>query len=118
MVLRSRTHVNPTLGSHDAMNSYQVAKNVNTRDCALEGSELFGSTKCKLNLSPGVEYDSHQSDKVNYSIPRPYTRATCQCIEESLNSTFHGVAHTSSMLETDCLASKWHIAQLPPNLAK
>jgi hypothetical protein len=28
------------------------------------------------------------------------------------------VAHTTSVLETDCLASKWHIAKLPPNSAK
>ena len=31
----------------DAMKSYLMAKNINTRDCTLEGSELFGSTKRK-----------------------------------------------------------------------
>ena len=28
------------------------------------------------------------------------------------------MAHITSVLETDCLASKWHIARLPPKLAK
>ena len=102
----------------DAMKSYPGAEDVNTRDCALEGSELFGSTKRKLNLPPGADCDSHRPDKVNYSIPRPNTRATRQRIEESLSSAIHGVAHTTSVLETDCLASKWHIARLPPNSAK
>ena len=52
----------------DPMKSYLGAEIAKTKDCALEGSELFGSTKRKLNL--------HQPDKVNYSIPRPNTRAT------------------------------------------
>ena len=102
----------------NAMKSHPRAKNINTRDCALEGSELFGSTKCKLNLPPGVDCDFRQLDKVNYSIPHPNTWATCQLIEKSLSSVEHGVAHTASVLETNCLASKWHIARLPPNLAK
>jgi len=32
--------------------------------------------------------------------------------------SIHGVPHTTSVLETDCLTSKWHIARLPPNSAK
>ena len=94
----------------DTMKSYPGAEDVNTRDCALKGSELFGPTKRKINLPLGVDCDSHRLDKVNYFIPRPNIRATRQRIEELLNSTLHGVVHTTSMLETDCLASKWHIA--------
>ena len=78
----------------NAMKSYPRAKDVNNKDCALEGSELFGSTKHKFNLPPNVDYDSHQPDKVNYFIPRPNTHATRQCIEESLSSAVHGVSHT------------------------
>ena len=81
----------------DVMKSYPGAKNVNTRDCLLEGSELFGSTKRKRNLPPDVDCDSHQPDKVNYSILRPNTRATRQSIEELLSSAIHGVAHTTSL---------------------
>jgi hypothetical protein len=102
----------------DAMKSYPGAEDVNTRDCTLEGLELFGSTKRKLNLPPGVDCESHRFEKVNYSIPHPNTRAIRQRIEESLSSAIHGVAHTTSMLETNCFASKWHIARLPSNSAK
>ena len=102
----------------DAMKIYTGAKNVNIRNCALEGSELFGSTKRKLNLPPYVDCDSHQPDKVNYSIHRPNTRATRQLTEESLNSTMRCVAHITSVLEIDCLASNCNIAKLPPNSTK
>ena len=62
--------------------------------------------------------DSHRPDKVNYSIHCPNTRATRQHVEESLNFAIHGVAHATSVLEIDCLASKLYVAILPPNLAK
>jgi hypothetical protein len=99
----------------DAMKCFPGAEDVNT---TLEGSELFGSTKRKLNMPPGVDCDSHRPDNVNFSIPRPNTRATRQRIEESLNSAQHDVTHTTSVSETDCLASNWHIARLPPNSAR
>jgi hypothetical protein len=72
----------------DAMLFFPRAEDVNTRDCAVEGSKLFGSTKPKLNLPPGVDCDSHQLDKVIFSIPHPNTRATRQCIKESLSLHF------------------------------
>ena len=68
----------------DAMKSYPELEARNTRDCALEGSESFGSTKRKLDLPPGVGCDSHRLDKVNYSIPHPNTRVRRAFIEESL----------------------------------
>ena len=71
-----------------------------------------------VNMPPCVNYDSHPFDKVNYSIPCPDTRAKRACIEEFLNSTEHGVAHTTFVLENDCPSSHWHIARLPPNFAK
>ena len=63
------------------LKSYPRAEDVNTKDCALEGSELFGSTKRKLNLPPGSDCDSHRPNIVNYSIPRPNIRAIRQRIE-------------------------------------
>ena len=102
----------------DAMKSFPGAEDVHTGDCALEGSELLGSSKRKLNMPLGGDCDSHRFDKVNFSIPRPNTRATRQRIEESLNSAEHGVTHTTSVLETDCLASNWHIARLPPSSSR
>ena len=100
-------HANCKLSGMVAMKSYLGAK---TRDCALERSELFGSTRRKLNL--------HQPNKVNYSILCPNTRTTRQCIEEPLTFAEHDVVHTTSMLETECLISNWHIGRLPPNSAK
>ena len=55
----------------DAIKSYPGAEGANTRNCALDRSELFGSTKQKFNLPLGIDCDSHRLDKVNYSIPHP-----------------------------------------------
>ena len=89
-----------------------------TLDDMVHAFMLFGSTKRKLNLPPGVDCDSHCISKVNYFIPRPNTHAIRQRIEETLSSAEQGVAHITSVLETDCLVFKWHIARLPPNLIK
>ena len=59
----------------DFMKSYLGVEDLNTRHCALEGFELFGSTKRKFNVPLGADCDSYRSNKVNYSIPPPNTRA-------------------------------------------
>ena len=46
----------------DAMKFYTGVEDVSIRDCALEGSELFGSTKHKFNLPPGADCNSHRPD--------------------------------------------------------
>jgi hypothetical protein len=46
-----------------------------TRILHLEGKEIFGSTKRKLDLLPGDDGDSHRPDKVNFSQPRVQTRS-------------------------------------------
>jgi uncharacterized protein (DUF952 family) len=33
----------------------------------LEGKEIFGSTKWKLDLPPGDDGDSHRPNKINFS---------------------------------------------------
>lgn len=55
------------------MKSYPEVENLNTKDCALEGTKLFGSNKWKLHFPPGAECDSHQPNKVNYFILCPNT---------------------------------------------
>ena len=87
------------------MKSYVGLEDLNTMDCVLEGSELFGTTKQKLDLPPDVNCDSHQPDKINYSIHRPNARVNRACIEEALVSVEHGVAHITSVLETDWSSS-------------
>jgi hypothetical protein len=39
----------------------------------LEGEEIFGSTKRKLDLPPGDDGDSHRPDKVKFSHPQMQT---------------------------------------------
>ena len=84
----------------NAMKYFHGAKDLHTRDCTLEGSELFGSPKQKLDLLSNALCDSHWHDKVNYSIPRPNGCAKMTCIEESLNFAEHGMAHNTLVLET------------------
>jgi hypothetical protein len=64
----------------DAMKFSPRVEDPNTKDCALEDLELFGSTKQKLDLPPKVDCDPHQPKKMNYSIPHPnthYAKRTC-----------------------------------------
>jgi hypothetical protein len=51
-----------------------------TRILHLEGKEIFGNTKRKLDLPPGDDGNSHRPDKVNFSEPRVQTKS--------------GIAHT------------------------
>ena len=101
-----------------AMKSHPGVEDFNTRYCVLEGSELFGSTKQEFGLPPDVDRKLHQSNKVNYSIPRPNTRVRRACIHETLNYAEHGVTHSTLVLEINCFSSHLHIARLPSNSAK
>lgn len=96
-----------------AMKSFPGAGDLPDHSIVLEGAEIFGSTKRKLNLPPGSEFDSHRPDKVNYSIPKPNTRSTRQRIEESLKSPQHHVSHATRVMESNCDPKQWHIARLP-----
>ena len=78
-------------------------------DRALEGSKLFGSTKWRLDLSPDANCNLHR--------PK-YLGETKLAQRESLNIAEHGVVHTTSVLETNYLAFKWHVARLLHKFAK
>ena len=67
---------------------------------------------CKLDC------DSHRPDKVNNYIHHPNIRVRRACIEEALVFVEHGVAHTTSILETDCSSFHWHIARLSADSPK
>ena len=95
------------------LSSFPRAEDLITKPRGLEGAEIFGSSKRKLDLPPGSHNDSHWQDKVNFSIPRMNTRSTRARIEEALSDLVHAVQHTTCVLETDCDTSKWHIARLP-----
>ena len=44
--------------------------NVNTRVSHLEGNNIFGSTKRKLNKPLADDSDSHCHDRVNFTVPK------------------------------------------------
>ena len=69
----------------------------------------MGPPNKNSTLPPGVNYNSHQPNKVNHSILRPNTQATCQHIEKPLSYAKRGVDHTTFVLEIDFLTLKWHI---------
>jgi hypothetical protein len=87
-----------------------------TRIPHLEGKEIFGSTKQKLDLPPGNDGDSHRPDKVNFSQPRVQTRS------KTAHTEFAGASvagadkdelhHVTTTLESDCNMSQWHIARI------
>ena len=82
----------------------------------LEGEETFGSTKRKLDVPIGDAGDSHRPDKINFSQPRVRTRSTPSVSqpsgddgEEAQPNPSH---HVTVAFESDCDASKWHIARI------
>lgn len=112
-----------------------------TREPHLEGEEVFGSLKRKLDLPPGSEYDSHRPDKVNFSRPRFQTRSTKPHfsddtskddvqnetnddqrhdtpVEVEARGTVSRTNHVTAVQETACDESEWHIARLSKTSAK
>ena len=51
------------------LSSFPGAEDLITKPRGLEGTEIFGSSKRKLDLPLGSHSDSHRQDKVNFSIP-------------------------------------------------
>jgi hypothetical protein len=49
----------------DAMKSYLGEEDLNARDCALEGFELFKCSNRKFDMPSGVDCNSHRLEKVN-----------------------------------------------------
>ena len=84
------------------MKSYVGAEDLNKTNFVLEGFELFGSTKRKVDLPLGSEYDSYCPNKVNYSIPHPTTRSSRARIEESFSHDENVLYHTTNVLESKC----------------
>jgi len=97
----------------DALAEMPGAEDFCNREPHLEGEEVFGSTKRKLDMPIGSEGDSHRPDKVNFSHPRVQTRSAAarQTAQETLDSEAL-VPFTSHVLETDCDVTKWHIARI------
>jgi hypothetical protein len=77
-----------------------------TRIPHLEGEEIFGSTKRKLDLPPGDDGDSHRLDKVNFSQPRVQTRSITAHTEVAGASVAGAdkdkLPHVTTALQSNC----------------
>ncbi len=100
----------------EALNVLPGAADVGTRVPHLEGEEIFGSSKRKLDLPIGSDGDSHRPDKVNFFQPRVMTRSTHTHVEASDSfdklRNSENVLHVTTALESDCDTLQWHIARL------
>jgi len=100
----------------DALNTLPGVEGVGTQVPHLEGEEIFGSTKRKLELPIGDARHSHRPDKVNFSQPRVRTRSTKSSEELLEHSGTCNEANPSQYVtvafESDCDTLKWHIARI------
>jgi hypothetical protein len=100
----------------EALNQLPEVEVATTRIPHLEGEEIFGSTKRKLDLPPGNDGDSHRPDKVNFSQPRVQTRSRTAHTKVA-GASVAGVdndelPHVTTTLESNCDMSQWHIARI------
>ena len=89
----------------EALSQLPRAEVATTRIPHLEGEEIFGSTKRKLDFPPGDDGNSHRPDKVNFSQPRVQTRS--RTAHTNFAGTFVAGAdkdeppHVTTALESD-----------------
>ena len=95
----------------DALCSMPGVEELCTRIPHLEGEEVFGSTKRKLDVPIGSEADSHRPDKVNFSHPRVQLRSATIEDEDVVEET-PMFPHAMHVFETDCNPTEWHIARI------
>ena len=100
----------------EALNTLPGAEGVGTRVPHLEGEEIFGSTKRKLDVPIGDAGDSHRPDKINFSQPRVRTRSNTSASQSSGDKgkepQANASGHVTVAFESDCDTSKWHIARI------
>ena len=100
----------------EALNSLPEAHGVGSPVLHLEGEEIFGSMKRRLDVPIGDAGDSHRPDKVNFFQPRVRTRSTKgveELVEGSGQRTQSDLPqHVTRAFESDCDTSKWHITRI------
>jgi len=114
--LRAATRSRDPKKIAEALNNLPGAEGLGSCVPHLEGEEIFGNTKRKLDVPIGDEGDSQRPDKVNFSQPRIRTRSTPLSVasldvkgKEPEDATSR---HVSVAFESDCDTSKWHIARI------
>jgi hypothetical protein len=100
----------------EALNQLPEMEVATTRIPHLEGKEIFGSTKRKLDLLPGDDGDFHRPDKINFSQPRVQTRSRTAHTEVAGASMASAdkdeLPHVTTTSESDCDMSQWHNARI------
>ena len=106
-----------------------------TQEPHFEGEEVFGSQKCKVDISLGSKHESHRPDRMNFSRPLISTRsfgargASCSLndiLEElSPNLQEHPipidnsrVTHVTAIQEAAYKEAEWYITRLSKTSAK
>jgi hypothetical protein len=114
--LRAARHSGDPKKIEEALSQLLEVEVVSTRIPHLEGEEIFGSTKRKLDLPPGDDGNSHKPDKVNFSQPQEQTRSRTAHTEVA-GASMSGadkdeLPHVTTALESDCNMSQWHIVRI------
>jgi hypothetical protein len=73
--LRAARHSGDPKKIEEVLSQLPGVEVATTRIPHLEGKEIFGSMKRKLDLPPSDDGDSHRLEKVNFSQPRVQTRS-------------------------------------------
>jgi len=104
------------------LNTLLRAEGIGTQVPHLEGEEIFGSTKRKLDVPIGDVEDSHRPDKLNFSQPRVQPRSNSILLGSSEDRNKEVVVNTSPHVtvafECEYDMSKWHIARINHNLVQ
>ena len=123
------------------MEKFQNSADILTRTPHFEGDKIFGSTKRKLNLPLGLEFDLHRPEKTNFCRPRVETRSakaqkTIEVLQEfdgdedldfgiehgtstedplmvNLHLQNSRPTHVTGVEESDCDVTDWHITRVP-----
>jgi hypothetical protein len=114
--LRVARHSGDPKKIEEALNQLLGVEVATTRIPHLEGEEIFGSTKRKLDLLLGDDGDSHRPDKVNFSQPQVQSRFRTTRTEfigaSVVGADKDELPHVTTALESDCDMSQCHIARI------
>jgi len=88
----------------NALNEMLRAENICTQILHLEGEEVFGSNKRKLDLLIGFKGNSHRLNKVNFSHPWVQIRLATNRVQlEFAVEEFNiGIPDIQLVIETNC----------------
>jgi len=100
----------------EVLNTLLGAKCIGIQVPHLEGEEIFGNTKQKLDVPIDDAGDSHRPDKLNFSQPRVRTRSNSTLVGllegRSIEAVVNTSSHVTIAFECECDMSKWYIARI------